>query len=270
MRRPQPDPRAETRETLHVGAETYNARGPRVLRRMSYAAFVHTTPHPRGKTALPRRRFDALGCAESGVDPGSQPARKMHPRAVMKTFAVLSLFTLAPAVAFTLVPARAFAQQQQIDAPRPLEQPVALAQPYQMPDPYQPPDPYDTAADPSQIDWPQDTAAEEPAVDSYDDGYDPQAYTEFQGELAPYGNWIDDSTYGRVWAPEASLVGTDFTPYYTSGHWVLSEFGWTWVSDFGLGLGAVSLRAVDRRLGLRLVLGAGNDVGAGLGRVARG
>ena len=88
---------------------------------------------------------------------------------------------------------------------------------------------------PSQIDWPQDTAAEEPAVDSYDDGYDPQAYTEFQDELAPYGNWIDDGTYGRVWQPEASLVGADFTPYYTGGHWALTEFGWTWVSDWSWG-----------------------------------
>jgi hypothetical protein len=152
----------------------------------------------------------------------------------MKTFAVLSLFTLAPAVAFTLAPARASAQQ--VEPPQP-QQPLALAAPYQqMPEPYQPPpDPYQTAADPSQIDWPQDTAAEEPAVDSYDDGYDPQAYSEFQDDLAPYGNWIDDPTYGRVWEPEASLVGADFTPYYTGGHWVLTEFGWTWVSDFSWG-----------------------------------
>ena len=110
-----------------------------------------------------------------------------------------------------------------------------MAEPYQMPDPYQPPDPYDTAADPSQIDWPQDTAAEEPAVDDYDDGYDPQAYTDFQDDLAPYGNWIDDGTYGRVWQPEGSLVGAEFTPYYTGGHWALTEFGWTWVSDFSWG-----------------------------------
>jgi hypothetical protein len=152
----------------------------------------------------------------------------------MKTFAVLSLFTVAPALAFTTAPARAWAQQ--VEPPQP-QQSLALAEPYQqMPEPYQPPpDPYDTAADPSQIDWPQDTAAEEPAVDSYDDGYDPQAYSEFQDELAPYGNWIDDPTYGRVWEPEASLVGADFTPYYTGGHWVLTEFGWTWVSDFSWG-----------------------------------
>ena len=144
----------------------------------------------------------------------------------MKTFAVMSLFTLAPAVVFT--PA---ARAQQVQPPPQ----VAVAEPYQMPDPYQPPDPYDTAADPSQIDWPQDTAAEEPAVDDYDDGYDPQAYTEFQDDLAPYGNWIDDGTYGRVWQPEGSLVGAEFTPYYSGGHWALTEFGWTWVSDWSWG-----------------------------------
>jgi hypothetical protein len=146
----------------------------------------------------------------------------------MRTFAVMSLFTLAPAVVFTRA-----AGAQQVQPPPPGQ--VALADPYQMPDPYQPPDPYDTAADPSQIDWPQDTTAEEPAVDDYDDGYDPQAYSEFQDDLAPYGNWIDDGTYGRVWQPEGSLVGAEFTPYYTGGHWALTEFGWTWVSDWNWG-----------------------------------
>jgi len=172
----------------------------------------------------------------------------------MKTLAALSLFTLAPAL---LVPAGARAQgiqqkteqeqkeeedqqaeqQPQLVEPAPFEQEVAVAaQPIQMPEPYQPPpDPYETAADPSQIDWPQDVTAEEAVVDSYDDGYDPQAYTQFQDELAPYGDWIDDGSYGRVWTPNTSLVGTDFTPYYTGGHWVLTEFGWTWVSDWSWG-----------------------------------
>ena len=180
----------------------------------------------------------------------------------MKTLAALSLFTLAPALLF---PAGARAeqkadqeeakqeeeerpaeQQPQLVEPPPFEQEVAVAaQPIQMPEPYQPPpDPYATAADssqietiadPSQIDWPQDVAAEETVVDSYDDGYDPQAYTQFQDELAPYGDWIDDGSYGRVWTPNTSLVGTDFTPYYTGGHWVLTEYGWTWVSDYSWG-----------------------------------
>jgi hypothetical protein len=128
--------------------------------------------------------------------------------------------------------------------PRPFEPEIAATAPVEMPEPYQPPDPYDiaadrsqidTAADPSQIDWPQDVTAEEAAVDSYDDGYDPQAYTQFKDELAPYGDWHEDAYYGNVWTPNASLVGADFTPYYTGGHWVLTEYGWTWVSDWTWG-----------------------------------
>jgi len=190
----------------------------------------------------------------------------MQTGAAMKTLAALSLFALALAL---LVPAGARAQgteqkadeeeqekekekeeeAQQPVAPPPFEQ-QAAAEPIQMPEPYQAPDPYATAADPSQIqtiadpsqietiadiDWPQDVTAEEAVVDSYDDGYDPQAYTQFQDELAPYGDWIDDSSYGRVWTPNTSLVGTDFSPYYTGGHWALTEFGWTWVSDYSWG-----------------------------------
>jgi hypothetical protein len=168
----------------------------------------------------------------------------------MKTRAAWSLFALASAL---LVPALARAQVAGIPAeeiaPRPFEpEELAASAPPplpQMPEPYQPPppdaygttttDPYGTAADPSQIDWPQDIAAEEASVDSYDDGYDPQAYTQFQSELAPYGDWIDDGTYGRVWIPATSIVGNDFTPYDSGGHWALTEFGWTWVSDWNWG-----------------------------------
>src|SRR5436190_7223778 len=217
--------------------ENPSMRGPKLTTRPGQGSWANEdeargTFAPRspgaGQNGAARRggpRAAPRGIGDFGRNPtGAEDA----PGGLMKTFAALSLFTLAPAVVFT--PA---ARAQQVGPP-PQEQ-VAAAEPYQMPDPYQPPDPYDTAADPSQIDWPQDTAAEEPAVDSYDDGYDPQAYTDFQDDLAPYGNWIDDSTYGRVWQPEGSLVGADFTPYYTGGHWTLTEFGWTWVSDFSWG-----------------------------------
>ena len=197
---------------------------------MSTAAFLHLARRARGETQQPRWTDDARTPEKSADRPGAAWARKMHHGVVMRTVAILSLFMLAPAAA----------RAQQVQPPPQDPQEFALAQPnqlpQQMPEPYLPPqDPYDTAADPSQIDWPQDVAAEEPAVDSYDDGYDPQAYTGFQDELAPYGDWIDDSSYGRVWAPEASLVGADFTPYYSGGHWVLTEFGWTWVSDYSWG-----------------------------------
>jgi hypothetical protein len=67
------------------------------------------------------------------------------------------------------------------------------------------------------------------------DDYDPQAYTQFEGSLAPYGQWSDDATYGRIWSPAQTVVGVDFSPYATNGHWVMTEYGWTWVSDWDWG-----------------------------------
>jgi len=69
----------------------------------------------------------------------------------------------------------------------------------------------------------------------YDDGYDPQAYSQFQSALAPYGNWDYDAGYGYVWSPTASIVGAGFSPYATNGHWALTEYGWTWVSGWNWG-----------------------------------
>ncbi|HLK92867.1 MAG TPA: DUF6600 domain-containing protein [Polyangia bacterium] len=69
----------------------------------------------------------------------------------------------------------------------------------------------------------------------YDDGYDPQAYAQFQTALSPYGAWDYDASYGYVWSPAMSIVGAGFSPYATHGHWVLSEYGWTWVSDWSWG-----------------------------------
>jgi hypothetical protein len=31
------------------------------------------------------------------------------------------------------------------------------------------------------------------------------------------------------------MVGTDFTPYYSGGHWAMTDYGWTWVSDYNWG-----------------------------------
>jgi hypothetical protein len=126
-------------------------------------------------------------------------------------------------------------QAQPIEPPRPVD-PSHIPHIPQLPEPYQSPtDPYGSANDAPQVDWPQDVVPEESAADSYDDGYDPNAYAQFQDELSPYGDWVDDGTYGRIWVPETSLVGADFTPYYSGGHWVLTEFGWTWVSDWSWG-----------------------------------
>jgi hypothetical protein len=73
------------------------------------------------------------------------------------------------------------------------------------------------------------------AAENYDDGYDPQAYQQFQSTLAPYGDWVDDPTYGEIWAPSAGVVGDDFSPYGSDGNWSLTEYGWTWVSNYDWG-----------------------------------
>lgn len=54
----------------------------------------------------------------------------------------------------------------------------------------------------------------------------------FYDELSPHGTWVNNPEYGYVWLPN---VAPGFTPYGTSGHWVLTEDGWTWVSDYSWG-----------------------------------
>jgi hypothetical protein len=54
----------------------------------------------------------------------------------------------------------------------------------------------------------------------------------FYDEMAPYGDWVNNPDYGYVWRPN---VGTDFKPYYTNGHWIMTEYGNTWVSNYDWG-----------------------------------
>jgi uncharacterized protein DUF6600 len=44
--------------------------------------------------------------------------------------------------------------------------------------------------------------------------------------LAPYGAWMDDPQYGRVWRP---AVAVGWQPY-VAGYWTSTPYGWTWVS----------------------------------------
>ena len=50
----------------------------------------------------------------------------------------------------------------------------------------------------------------------------------FYGSLAPYGEWIEHSRFGTVWAPRH--VDATWRPY-TRGRWLYSDYGWTWASD---------------------------------------
>jgi hypothetical protein len=63
---------------------------------------------------------------------------------------------------------------------------------------------------------------------------DPSALTEFKSTLDPYGTWQDDGQYGTVWQPDPGVVGGDFAPYVTAGHWNYDN-DYTWVSDYDWG-----------------------------------
>ncbi|MEN2281402.1 DUF6600 domain-containing protein [Algoriphagus sp. SE2] len=54
----------------------------------------------------------------------------------------------------------------------------------------------------------------------------------FYDELMPYGDWVKDASYGYIWLP---AVGNDFHPYGSNGHWVMTEYGNTWVSYYDWG-----------------------------------
>jgi hypothetical protein len=60
----------------------------------------------------------------------------------------------------------------------------------------------------------------------------------FHTQLAPYGTWVDVPGYGLCWSPTrviAATPGGDWRPYYDNGHWVYTENGWFWVSDYSWG-----------------------------------
>lgn len=64
----------------------------------------------------------------------------------------------------------------------------------------------------------------------YDDNVSLETFYE---ELAPYGVWINDPQYGRVWRPDVDQ--DEFRPYYSRGHWEMTRYGNTWVSDYDWG-----------------------------------
>ncbi|MBL7717845.1 MAG: hypothetical protein JNL72_03340 [Flavipsychrobacter sp.] len=64
----------------------------------------------------------------------------------------------------------------------------------------------------------------------YDDDY--VSYQTFYDDLSPHGQWVFDPQYGNVWVPD---VGNDFRPYYTNGHWAMTDYGNTWVSNYSWG-----------------------------------
>jgi len=82
------------------------------------------------------------------------------------------------------------------------------------------------APDTTVTDTTEDTPPPEPAVVTVD---------YFQTTLAPYGSWVDIDGYGRCWRPTLVVYSPNWQPYCDRGHWVYSDAGWYWVSDYAWG-----------------------------------
>ena len=54
----------------------------------------------------------------------------------------------------------------------------------------------------------------------------------FYDELSPYGEWVNYTNLGVVWIPD---VDPGFVPYSTQGHWIFTDYDWTWLSDYPWG-----------------------------------
>ncbi len=77
----------------------------------------------------------------------------------------------------------------------------------------------------------------EPSEDPSAAGYDLGQVTdpEIDATLDGYGQWQDTDAYGRVWRPDTTVVGVDFTPYETCGSWIWSDEGWDFNCDWSWG-----------------------------------
>ena len=79
-----------------------------------------------------------------------------------------------------------------------------------------------------------DVEAQASAGATYYEETDPSALTDFREPLAPYGTWVNDPNYGTLWVPREDVVGADFQPYVTAGHWEY-DTDYVWVSDYSWG-----------------------------------
>ena len=71
-----------------------------------------------------------------------------------------------------------------------------------------------------------EVATEQPAVVTQNDFYD---------TLSPYGGWVNVEGYGMCWQPTVVIYNGDWQPYCDHGHWVYTNCGWYWVSDYSWG-----------------------------------
>jgi hypothetical protein len=57
----------------------------------------------------------------------------------------------------------------------------------------------------------------------------------FQSQLAPYGSWVNLPGEGECWVPSVTGGNPGWRPYFNQGHWIYTDDGWSWQSDYPWG-----------------------------------
>lgn len=60
-------------------------------------------------------------------------------------------------------------------------------------------------------------------------------YDTFHDQLAPYGTWVQEAGYGWCWRPTVASFDVNWRPYGDAGHWIYTDAGWSWESDYPWG-----------------------------------
>lgn len=88
------------------------------------------------------------------------------------------------------------------------------------------------AAEPASVslssETPQSAAVAGPPTES-------PTYNYFYDNLAPYGNWVQDTSFGWCWQPTVAVVNPGWRPYCDNGRWLWTDCGWYWQSSYSWG-----------------------------------
>jgi len=63
----------------------------------------------------------------------------------------------------------------------------------------------------------------------------PPEATYFYNDLSPYGTWVQVNGVGWCWQPRVVAINHSWQPYCDAGHWIYTDAGWYWQSDYSWG-----------------------------------
>ncbi len=91
------------------------------------------------------------------------------------------------------------------------------------------------AAAPEPAPAPAPVAVEAPLTPPVYVSSPPPEVSYFYDDLSPYGTWVQLDGFGWCWQPRVVVINHGWRPYCDSGHWVFTDAGWFWQSDYSWG-----------------------------------